>query len=40
MGDQMSAVFYRICHPIKAYCYWRAIKRAEKLFGKFGPKPF
>jgi hypothetical protein len=36
----MQTALYRIRHPIKAFSYWLAMRRAEKLFGPFGPKPF
>jgi hypothetical protein len=36
----MKTLLWRIKHPIKAFRWWLAMRRAEKLFGPFGPKPF
>jgi hypothetical protein len=36
----VSALFWRIRHPLQALRHWLAMRRAEKRFGPFGKTPF
>ena len=36
----MENLLFALRHPIRVWRHYRAMRRFEKLFGKFGPAPF